>query len=655
MTTILVPYCRLFIHLIILVIFILGVTQYQTFAQGPGDNPIWSTPYTGQNTLGKFLETRYTTLLGPCSLEGGQLKGKIVRSLWPDREVELSAVPLVLQRNLPTSSPVWSQTNESLARVLGYAFPSQSLVGFRFEPNSLVFDTNLTRDPATMLPGGTSSVIYAHNCSGIVSAAASAQGGVSLPVASIRGALTAEYTARSRNNIALVAGQFQSPYSRLLRSNSVEDPERLAALLTLWRWYVNAESVTPGAAARAYFIISSLRGVAMYEFNETTRDSNNGFQLSGESSGLPFVSLDARLQAALTQNISSRLQTYSTAVYLNNNQPEITWQQLLTPDQVINAVSETPVSLAPGYDSILQSGQTFKHTQRIVGLPQSLCNLGLWKIESNQNPSPGQTSISEAQYDERERTCAITVNYTPASTLFQNPAQNPQVELNYFLRYRYPVGTRNLQFQASRVLYATSEYPLLSARDQQRNRNWTSADSNNGIRWEMTIDVRDTPQGTLDWSQGARPEDMKITCAGKEIPVDVEVIDVNQPQSRVRIEVRSMPENIQNLSFNATTAQTCLLSGQLIFRRRAGGPVGALDIRRSLTQYGRQGLDIRFPSAIPPTQNVPNTPANLGTPAQPNTPPVVAPSPTRPANPSEPGAKTSMFYTALRWFREIRG
>lgn len=593
MDTILVPYHRFIARLIVLV-FILGVSQYQASAQDPST---WSTPYTGGNTLGKFLETRYTTLLGPCSLEGGQLKGKIVRSLRPDLDVQLSAVPLILQRNLPVSNQVWSQTEESLARVLGYAFPSKSLVGFRFESRSLIFDTNLTRDPATMLPGGTSSVIYAHNCSGIVSAAASAQGGVSLPVASIKGALTAEYTARSRNNIALVAGQFESPYSKLLASNSAEDPERLAALLTLWRWYVNLETASPGASAREYFIITALRGVAMYEFNETTRDSNAGFQLGGSSSGVPFVSLDARLQAALTQNISSRLQTYSTAVYLNNNEPQIDWGNLLTPKQVSDAISETSVSLASGYDSVLQTGQVVNHTQKIVGMPRNICNRTLWKTESTQNPSPGQLSVSDVQYEELDRTCALTISYTPVSTVFQKS----QVELDYFLRYRYPVGTQQLQFQAAKVLYATSEYPLVLAVDQQKNRNWTSADSNNGIKWAMTVEVRDVQPSTLDWSQSVRPEEMQIKCGEKIIPVDVTVTEANQSQRRVKFEVTAMPENMQNLNLNtvAATTENCRLTGQLVFRRRTG-PVGALDVRRSLTQYGREGLDIRFPGANQP-------------------------------------------------------
>lgn len=518
---------------------------------------------------------------------------------------------------------VWVQNRRSLARLFSFAYPTNiTTLNMRehdFQDHHLIFAENLTANPASMLPQGESSTVYAHNCSGIISAAANARAGYSVPVANVNAALNMEYSGRERNEIALVEGRFKSPYATLLDDRTSLEPDRLNALMLLWRWYVN----NPTQATANPMMLSSLEGVALYEFTQRTRDASAGMQLGGGVT-TPFASVEGNIKANFTQNTTSETDTWSTAVYLRNpptnNRPMMDWVPLPLPGQIIQDVSTFRATELPGRRTVITSSATpsratmtpVTHVQRISGIPVRMCERGLWTVAQTASTNgtlevtQAEPKIIRAASVERGTSamsaCELSIAYRPSATAFASP----QVELNFNLRFARPVNTQFLEIPANPVVYATSNSPELAVGDSRRVYD-TSTESTGltRLRWEIVVDVRD-PEGTIDWAQEASAENVQINCgAGRSaIPVRQSSVLLNRAERQARITLNYTVDTRHNLNLAMAQAELCTLTGSVTFRNSTA-VTGPINIIRALPP----GLEILFPSINSPQPSAPEPPA----------------------------------------------
>lgn len=606
-----------------LLLFIWAATSYaQTPTPQPSSSPApnWNAPYSTAGQLGTYLETVYGRTLDSCNV--GKLFADVIdaKGKVKQRGVPLSSVPRVLQINLPMTQAVAKTKNETLARLFAYIYSSDSRsqnLGTLPQDSFLLFKKDLVSSPTLALSLGRTHIIYSHNCSAIVSAAANASTTFSFPVSSIKGALDAEYGLKRRTNTAMVQGVFSSPFTGLLRGDST-GPESVASLMTLWDWYTNNLS----EASKKHWMLNQFGGVAVVDYVEQTKNIDVGSSVSG-AVGLPFVSVDAKVGAQISDEVTLGIQRYETTPFGSDDQPQAEFVEIPSPGDIVTRLSGVTARLQPGYHSVLDEQTSASSTFSVEGIPTEYCKGNYWDIVPG-SAFTGDVIINsmthipaDAKANNPQR-CNIEILYTPKPTVFKGSGQ---VTLDFKLQVRRPVGANTLTLKADAVKYATNHATEVTERKTSKRPTSIQDVGSQGKQLIWTEEFTINDEGVIDWNSTPTIPSIKLNCGQDRSAI----LLVPESASLTRLTTsgrRSNGRMVINFSYTADPSENldvttndypvdvCTLDGSVTFGRLNPPPGTPDTVDRALP-----GLQLLFPRkrvVVPAStiQTNPTTPAN---------------------------------------------
>jgi hypothetical protein len=191
----------------------------------------WHRPYDqpeDQNYLRGYLEQSFKSVLSECGVPSFKKAKYDKHGLeLPDdgSTADLSAIPLFLQNGTLQffDTKVPGPFKVPPAAVFAYLYKQSETVGYPNFDESQMLQADYVQDPLGMLPSWTTKVFYNQSCSSVVSAAASVSTGISLPVATLKAGLQADYSGKSKTVLSLHEGTFVSPLNAYLDSPNSSD------------------------------------------------------------------------------------------------------------------------------------------------------------------------------------------------------------------------------------------------------------------------------------------------------------------------------------------------------------------------------------------------------------------------------------------------
>lgn len=566
----------------------------------------WAAPFESR-ALGGYLESEYKSLLQDCGLPS------LERYHSFSSNDTLSAVPQELQRRLAVSAPVWVQKRDSLARLFSYALEANAEIPNTYDgalavnPNAALYSDDLSSDPSTMLPQGMTTLVYTYTCSGIVSAALSAE--VDVPMASIKSALKAGYSSQQEGAISLLEGRFVSPLSTLLAGNGYS-ADRLRALLSVWNWYASY----PDEAKKPHKIISDVIGVAVLESLELSKAANGEGTLTGSFSGaIPFLNLGVDMQKKVTAVSELQVREFSTAIYVHGGKADVQLEDLKTPAEIAQIVSNFSAEFDAtdaNYHAMLQPGEQNTHLQIVRGVPAALCNGNYWKVVPSLPGDPSWTDfnpiLSSARTEERVGKDGVKEQLCVFSVAVTAPAQNglaPQArKILYRIQAASQVEGSDLWMPAE-VRYSTSGLPEV----YPTRRAEEAPPSQGHGQWEWTIYFGlNDPSNMIAGFASHISQDLKITCSASNLQYDVtpDVVlqDPATQQYSMRIFYSDASTNLLAVSSNPSASRvlTCSLVGTLSARRKNPGPFDSPEVKVPLPTSHQIELLVPVPVVAQP-------------------------------------------------------
>jgi hypothetical protein len=586
----------------------------------------WAPPYkkvAGQETIGSFLEQEYGLILTPCNI--GRLMNE-TRGVLGKNQIELSSIPGSLQELLaPMEQPVVAQRDQSLARVLAYIYERDALKTDNevWQPSRYLLG-NMIADPAAMLPQGYTTIIHVHDCSSIISMAANHTAGLSVPILQVKSALDTQFAGKQTTMIALTYGTFYSPLERLFVSSNYVD--KLTANLLVWDWYTKNDR----DVGKPAFYITQFKGIAVFQLAQAKRDFEGKISLS-TSGNFTFLSADASVQAAVTNQSRTNLQRYSTATYADG--AAVQRKPLPTLATVQGFAANTRTSLVGRYAPALVQGVPHEHSQQLAGVPRDLC-ADYWNAEFQGKPI-GTLSVQSSPAPEQNGAsdlpvvrCQFTVTLNPSDDVFTG-ARGNAVDLAYKLTTRKMVGNQPLTLPTETLHLGTTKSPELLP--QQYNPNFQKSDfridqaTGSTLKWTINFAVDDTGDA-IDWQTNVTTRSAQLACddPGTTFPVTV-VTSLNSGDKSLRLDVSHTVYELTKFDF--TKLQQCSIDAVLRFGMQRRPQTEQRFVDRPLPR-----VKLGFPGKPTPAATQPN-PATTTQPTTPTTPPPTTTQPTTPTTP----------------------
>ncbi|WP_151972796.1 hypothetical protein [Erythrobacter sp. EC-HK427] len=342
------------------------------------------------NELAVELEREFHDFLGSCNLPNPlELRrmqrtsdGGIKRDGNARATVSSIAPPVIRELRLTDPSPrlvqePWDATIGQLFAFVGSEAHFSARRADRLEPTLALRQDSL--DIAFV--DSYSSRDYRTTCASFVSAYADANGGFSLPFATIRANIEASTDNADVSSLHVVNGVFQSPvwsmWTRQGAAPGETERNRFFAGMLFWNWRLGQGASQPGPANSQ--ILSRFQGTVVY------RRSQSSANLQAQGSfdaglSIPLITR-GRTSASAGASFSEQLKVRDFSIYIDDRQGAVSYAAIPPAANLASEIRDLADFNKPDYqDEGRLSGPNGRVTIAGNGFPTQLCGRGAWTI-----------------------------------------------------------------------------------------------------------------------------------------------------------------------------------------------------------------------------------------------------------------------------------
>jgi hypothetical protein len=364
----------------------------------------------GNPILGGWLETRFQQMVQSCTQSNERLKVQ-KKGRFSDDVKEVSAIPSVVSRELNLQSPqsILVQADGNVIREFGYVYTKDEIATDERKYASYL-NIDYSQDAAQLTEPGISGINYSNSCASVMSAALQVNGGYSLPVASVKAGLTADYDQSSSYDLDLVTGMFDSPillmYYRSV-NNVRQSQSKLYADLLFWKWY----SEHKDRISTDNWILQEFKGLALYKRGGFKQQTKYEFNVQANVAS-PFVTANGMADARFDHRTQVTVDSFQTAALFDSSGSlHRIWFKLPEISDLAKTISaEASASLEiDNSKTILIDKSPKVHYEDVTGLPAFFCDAQQWQ------PDGAKVSIKSAVQTSNSSgtACVFAVEYRP--------------------------------------------------------------------------------------------------------------------------------------------------------------------------------------------------------------------------------------------------
>jgi hypothetical protein len=395
------------------VVTLVSVSAPTAMAQSWPDPLKPTTDSKGHPVLGGFLEDEFQKMVFQCT--NSRMHVEKPKMFGSTDTKEISAIPSGLATELNLNDSVFVQSDEKITNSFAYVYSDAETKTEQHSDSTSYLPLNYERDPSQLTQVGVSGIDLSNSCSTVFGAAAQVSSGYSLPIASIKAALTSDYNNSTSYRLDLVKGQFVSPVVQMLHGSSVD---QTFANLMLWNWY----ATHPNRAAQANWILQQFRGIALYRVGGNKVNTQTTVNVGG-STALPYVSAEGVAKASFRNTTDLQLQSFKSVTFLRTDgSPDRDFYQLPDPSAIAdNVLKSVNVGLhTTASDLTLYDGGARVHYQDATGIPSVMCDRQKWSVPADPTAPISLVSVTPNTRDNGRSVCTFGVEFRPDAASIQS-------------------------------------------------------------------------------------------------------------------------------------------------------------------------------------------------------------------------------------------
>lgn len=514
----------------------------------------------GSQGLAGLIEASLQQMTSACTNQAGPLR----LARWGSNTLkEATAVPVAMQQALQLNGPtrwVRPEYGESVERIFETVYTGNSATA----PEAIVSQLSLPdQTAATPLPG-MNLVAYESDCNSSLSAALNSDVNFTLPVATLKAALSGSYQNTGRYRLSFVGGRFVSPLRRTLSGQQAgASPLPLfPTALAIWLWYRD----NPVRLSQSHWIVDSFDGFALF----TQQDSRINGQITANGTGSGRVlgvggDANAQTSAFVTSTLAARLYAviYDIDASAGIKRTHYPLPTAARAAEVAAAHGEMVLDRENFSGSELLDDRLVRMRHVMAGLPQAECSPSLWKVSGATD-----VQLDSVLFEPKVSGCAFGTSYKPGAALVRDGGD---LQFSLVRPFGTPTGpdlalrVPTLHFTPSRApalrLGSGSPSPVAAAVDPVglTTLTWTR---------QYSLVDRAAPQSVV----AIEAEDMRIFCGSRSQPVTATATITSGAGAD-----RSVALTVQGatpLPVNATTLyESCETRGDLVYVLQNGDRV----------------------------------------------------------------------------------
>jgi hypothetical protein len=524
---------------------------------------------SGNQKIGWFLEQQFAPYLRSCGFTNNKLFAN---------KRQISSVPRAIWGTGLRTPWDWVQRPRgiSIAREFARITTSQE-----WTLDNSFLDVNFEQNAVDMLPGGTSAVIYAHDCASILGAAASFDSNLNFPAASIAAAIKASMENETNARLGLVVGHFESPFFKALGDDRVST----YAYLLLWDYY--RELAKNGGNPNAtYWALKSADGIAIYWVTKKKQEFSGRMNLNLATSSFFGSKATFTSDASVHNQSDLELRNFEFAAFARDGEPKpIDKQAVPSAAQVIAELSKHRAWLDKNDTSWTPTivGET-THVQILDQVPERLCNdQSGWEIEEKEKGT--HTLKFDAQgispkVDEEKNipACAFRIRFVPSPKELQEGG----IRLEY--AFTLKAGPLLAKISAAEVVYKTTNKPQLTLLERVTS-TWTpvTIGGENLLTWSIKVHLDQDVRKVRDELSAGSFEKLKLQCGTNRTIERLFASNPRVSQSNVEFTLQYAYSDQDDLG----AFELCTLGGDIVL------PLDGDSAKRTLPS----GIELRFPRA----------------------------------------------------------
>jgi hypothetical protein len=514
----------------------------------------------GNPILGGWLETRFQQMVQSCTQSADRLKVE-KKGLFGDDVKEVSAIPQIVSRELGLQSAqsILIQADGNVIREFGYVYTTDEIAADQHKYASYL-NIDYSHDATQLTEPGISGIIYSNSCASVMSAAIQASGGYSLPVASVKAGLSADYDQSSSYDLDLVTGMFDSPILLMYYGsvpNIKPSQSKLYADMLFWKWY----SEHTDRVSADNWILQEFKGLALYKTGGFKQQTKYGFNVQANVAS-PFVTANGMADAQFDNRTQVTVNSFQTAALFDvNGDLHRIWFKVPTIADLTSTISsEASASLDVDNSKVNLIDRSPKsHLEDIVGLPTIFCDASLWRVEGSTVSIKSATESTKNS----QTACVFTVEYLPSDDDLKNG-----VELSYSFVNSIDGGAGkkyDIKIPAAHVALTGTDVPRLLFAGGSRL--WTATNAGAGaatLSWQLVYQLFDddliAKESDIDLSN------VTLTCpSGVDAqPILVPTTSSGSPSKKLNVAVTA-PFQAAPPDSTTTKYDQCKLGGKVAY------------------------------------------------------------------------------------------
>lgn len=555
--------------LLFIVAPLLAILSAQAAAESPP--PFKKETEANKSLLSYQLEREFSNFMAACGGVSVPLKMK-KPGLFTSGEIEVSSIDYDVIEGLKLRSrdyPIESHWERSLGRIFGYVFtePEKTSPGW----NMGQFLRLDYADQGKMLAAGFPELKFEATCGSIIEGATRSSGEYNFPVATIKGALSAEYNDDKKSSLQIAKGRLLSPIWEMWASenaNAANPGYRFYAGMLFWDWWGNKP---PGN----YSLMTYFDGTFL--FRQTERQSTAKVSASTEASlTLPMVSASGELNMQ-----GSRGSTFSFAdfhAYIDvatGASKTMGFEDVPTVAVIVSAVQQNTRRSNPNYTSgqIIENSEPKLFWVDIFSMPASFCNDG-WEVRDSaiaNSPSNSLSFVSIQPAGGNSTACRFMFQYTP-SVVSQG-----EVSLTPTLFSQSTREGKRLIIPGGTVAFSRNTRPAVGLIKSHPMRSTSIPGVPNRYELTWTLDLRLDDEGKFANINSINVDSVQISCPENTFTAGVPVFTRNfigEPGPTVRTLQLTGKVQYEGASDPATAPTVqCTLAGNILFLPGTAAPI----------------------------------------------------------------------------------
>jgi hypothetical protein len=511
---------------------------------------------------------------------------------------------LLQNLQLPANQPV-TEYDASLIRLLDASTSSNALNSLNALDNTDLLGLANILTPDNLATWGLTTATIRYNCSSLLSALASANTGLSLPLFSIQAGAQLQLNMTSDQTATFMAATIQSPFDLMYDDTSSDYSKRLLASLQGALWLATHPSQNQHVKVAT---------VLSVEFVQSSSDTSAMLANAAFGAKLTFFSASASFKDQVAKGLTSSVHSFKTYIYNDTAHTSVGPYPSFA-DLLASAQRNLPVLLTPGLPIVPGVKQTA--SAQIVGFPPALCT-STWTISSANTyfPGPVLTMTPKDPSGTGLPVCQVSVDYTlvvpPADTALdsnQSLMADPKLTITSTLAPSLVLGIHfdRTLIPANKPVFHESPSVV----------NWQhlplTASSNEALAWTIRGSV-DIPTGTLLTGYKLNPSGFKCVYPANGSALNVPMLatfapaaltadNLVAPISTLTTSTDASPTLILSVIPNQITPnynpdptqlnpQSCVITGDLTIQTTIGG------IAQN-TKVSINSNSVNFPNQMP--------------------------------------------------------